>query len=159
MSTKLKLSPEVSYILGIYTSMRKVMEPLGVKTTNTNVIERFIKISIDNLGIEPRKILIGDDGVSFYNSKIKKLFEKALERRLITFKYRNAYSGNYLSGLFDVSGGRDRKGLYIRNIDSKDALLLENLGVHTMVQGSKSYVIDESLFMTLIKGYSSVMKK
>ncbi len=159
MSAKLKLTPSVSYILGVYHASAIQTQPIKLHASNSEMLERFIKIAISELGVEPSKILLDGKNAAFYNSKIKKLFDKALERRLVTFKYRNAYSGSYISGLFDASGGRDRKGLYIKNLDNKDALLLENLGIHTMVQGSKSYIIDESLFLSLVKGYSSIMKK
>ena len=36
-----------------------------------------------------------------------------------------------------VEGNEHQKGMYLRNIDVHDGLLLENLGMHTKVQGSR----------------------
>ncbi|HUC38966.1 MAG TPA: hypothetical protein VL944_02450 [Candidatus Acidoferrum sp.] len=155
MSSKLKLSPRVSYLLGIYSANRKEMPYIGIRTKNSHMTEKFIKTAIEELGILPNKILLDEEGAHFYNSKLKKLFEKALERRMKTFKYLNDYSGNYVAGLFDCNGGMDKKGMYLRNIDVHDGLLLENLGMHTKVQGSKSYIMNEKAFVSFIKEYSS----
>ncbi len=154
MATKLKLTPNISYVLGIYDANRKELQPIGIRTKDSSFVERFIKIAIEELGIAPNKIMVDEEGVHFYNSKLKKLFDKALERRAKIFKYPNDYSSSYLAGLFDCVGGMDRKGIYIRNMDSHDGLLLENLGVHTHQQGSKSYIQNEKIFVGLIAKHS-----
>lgn len=158
MAAKLKLSPSVSYILGVYGAGARKL-PIGLHTDNSDMLERFIRISINDLGIEANKILLEDNGASFYNSKLKKLFDKALERRTKTFKYLNDYSGSYLAGLFDCNGGFDRKGMFIRNLDALDALLMENLGIHLKHQGSKAYVMNENAFVGLIRKHSSTLER
>ncbi len=157
MTRKLALNPKVSYLLGIYSANRKTMQPIGLQTKNSELLERFIKTAMDELGVEPNKILIEEGSASFYNSKIKKLFDRALERRTKTFKYLNAYSGSYIAGLFDCAGGFDRKGMFIRNLDAHDALLLENLEIHIKQQGAKSYVMNENSLVKLIKPYSTTL--
>lgn len=157
MARKLALNPKVSYLLGIYSANRKEMQPIGLHTKNADMLERFIKTAMDELSIEPNKILLKEGEAAFYNSKIKKLFEKALERRTKTFKYLNAYSGNYVAGLFDCNGGFDKKGMFIRNLEPHDILLLEILGIHVKQQGSKSYVMNENALVKLIKEYSSTI--
>ena len=159
MSSKLKLSPKVSYMLGVYSVNKAAGQPISVSTRNGDVIERFVKVAMEELGVEPNKILLNDSGAAFYNSKLRKLFDRALERRRNTFKYVNNYSGNYVAGLFDCNGGIDRKGLFIRKIDVHDGLVLEDLGVHTRVQGSKSYIMNEKAFVALIKAHSMVLEK
>ncbi len=154
MATKLKLTPNVSYVLGIYEANKKLMQPIGIITKDNGFVERFVKIAMDDLGIDPTKIMVREDGVHFYNSKIKKLFDKALERRAKIFKYSNDYSGSYLAGLFDCAGGMDRKGMYIKGMDPHDGLLMENLGVHTHQQGSKSYIQNEKVFVALVGRHS-----
>ena len=39
-------------------------------------------------------------------------------------------------------------------MDSGDMLILENAGVHTMQQGSKSYIINPGAFLELVAGHS-----
>lgn len=154
MATKLKLTPPVSYMLGIYSVSRAGMDPIGVRSRNAAVIEKFAKTAMKEFGIEPNKLIVNEGGISFYNSKLKKLFEKALERRTKTFKYDNDYSGNYVAGLFDAAGGGDARGLYIIGIDAHDALLLDGLGIHTMQRGKKHYIMNEKVFMGLVKKHS-----
>lgn len=159
MSSKLKLSPNVGYMLGIYSVNRMAGQPISVSTGNGDVIERFIKVAIGELGVEPNKIILSEKGAAFYNSRLKKLFDRALERRRKTFKYINDYSGSYVAGLFDCNGGFDKKGMFIRDIGVHDGLLLEDLGIHTRVQGGKSYIMNEKALVELIGKHSSTLGK
>ncbi len=160
MARKLKLNPKVSYILGLY-SYNKV-KGVGIVTTNNEIISIFVKTVLDEFKIEPNKILIEQEEkaitVYFYNSKIKKLMNNALERRDKLFKYRNAYSANYFAGIFDVIGGRDPKGLYLRDLDNRDAQLLEFLNFHTEARGSKTYIMNENTFASFIKEFSQTVR-
>lgn len=159
MSSKLKLSPNVSYMLGIYSVNKAAGQPISVSTRNGDVIEKFVKVAIGELGVEPGKIILNENGAAFYNSRLRKLFDRALERRRKTFKYINDYSGSYVAGLFECNGGADRKGMFIRKLDVHDGLLLEDLGIHTRVQGGKSYIMNEKAFVALIKVHSLVLEK
>lgn len=158
MSSKLKLSPSVSYVLGVYsTSDRKL--PMHLHTENSEMLERFIKIAVTDLGVKANKIILKENEASFYNSRLKRLFDRALERRTKAFKYLNDYSGSYLAGLFDCNGGFDRKGMFVRDLEAHDALLMENLGIHLKHQGSKAYVMNENAFVELIRKHSSTLGK
>lgn len=156
MSKKLSLNPNVSYALGACS--HTIRDYIGMSSHNEKVVEKFVKIAIDEFGIEPNKILIGEEqGVSqvkFYNSKLKKLMIDALERKTRLFKYRNEYSAEYIAGLFDVYGGVNAKGPYLVGMDSGDMLILENVGIHTMQQGSKSYIINPGAFLEFVAGHS-----
>ncbi len=158
MAAKLKLSPDISYMLGIYSASDRKL-PMRLHTANSEMLERFIRIAVTDLGVGANKIMLDDEGASFYNSRLKRLFDRALERRTKTFKYLNDYSGSYLAGLFDCIGGFDRKGMFIRNLEAHDALLMENLGVHLKHQGSKAYIMNENAFAGLISKHSSTLGK
>ncbi len=137
--------------------------PILVKTQHSGVIEKFVKLSIDEFGIEANKILIseshGFSEAKFYNSKLKKLMADALERRTRLFKYHNDYSAEYTAGMFDAYGGINQKGLYINGISSSDMLVLENLGIHTMQQGQRSYILNQAAFIDLVAGHSVLTSK
>ena len=156
MSKKLKLNPSVSYIMGICS--HTISNYIGLRSRYEKVVEKFVKISMDEFGIEPNKILISEEhGVSevkFYNSKLKKLITDALEKKVRLFKYRNDYSAEYVAGMFDAYGGVNPKGPYIDSLDNGEMLILENMGVHTMQQGSKSYIINPGAFVGIITGHS-----
>ncbi|MCL4378960.1 MAG: hypothetical protein M1160_04435 [Candidatus Marsarchaeota archaeon] len=158
MAAKLKLSPDVSYMLGVYSAGQR-RQPIELTTNDSDMLERFIRIAVNELGVGANKIILKDGGAAFYNSRLKRLFDKALERRTKTFKYVNDYSGSYLAGLFDCIGGFDRKGMFIRNLEAHDALLMENLGMHLKHQGSKAYIMNENAFAGLISKHSSTLGK
>ena len=70
------------------------------------------------------------------------------------FKYRNEYSSNYLAAIYDCNGGVDRKGLYLRNLEGADEMIMENIGFHSAKAGSKNYVFNQNEFLTFIRPYS-----
>ena len=58
MARKLKLTPLTSYALGVYSANKGNDGPIGVATMDNRIIEKFIKIAIEELGVEPNKILV-----------------------------------------------------------------------------------------------------
>ena len=158
MTQRLRLTPNTSYMLGMY--VQSTRERIGVTSKRNEVIEKFVKLSMDEFGVEPNKILFEEQaqGTSafFYNSKLKRRFDKALERRDKLFKYGNEYSGSYIAGMFDVSGGKDRYGLYFGRLEPVDALILEKLGIHT-TGSARVRVANPSALVTLIRGHSLIV--
>ena len=156
MTRKLRVTPEISYLMGLFACNPN--NEIGIVTDSSEQLERFVKLVMESLGVEPNKISINQHGETIsalvYNSKAKKLFAEALGRRLKIFRWRNSYSANYLAALFDCRGGVDARGLYINGLDDKDALLLENLNVHTFQRRDRSYFLNESDFVSLIDGVS-----
>ncbi len=158
MTQKLRLTPKTSYMLGMY--VQGTRERIGVTSKSEEVVERFVKLAMDEFGVGPNRILFEqNDGATtafFYNSKLKRRFDQALERRERLFKYRNEYSGNYIAGIFDMSGARDKAGLYFRRLEPVDALILEKLGIHTTGR-ARVRVTHAGELITLIREYSLVM--
>ncbi len=163
MTTKLKLNPDICYLLGIFSGDRPERSgPIKLLTRNERMLERFVSIFVTQLDVKPNKFLIKeqDEGLleaDLYHSKLKRLFEAALKRRLMVFRWPNEYSANYLAGIFDSNGGLDNKGLYIRRLSLVDSQLMENLGIHTSQKGAKSYIRNASAFIALIKSFSIVL--
>ncbi|MCW6160335.1 MAG: hypothetical protein LVQ95_04595 [Candidatus Micrarchaeales archaeon] len=159
MSKQLKLNPRVAYVLGIYAYNKGTKATIGVVTKSNEIVQRFVKVALDDFKILPNKILIEakEDEIQayFYNSKLKKLFDKALERKERLFKYMNDYSAAYFAGIFEMKGGSDSNGLYIRHLDKGDAMLLEKIGIHTEAKGSKTYIKNARTFMTFIRTVSA----
>ena len=143
-------------MLGIYRC--NAGKRIELASSDDDMIARFAKLAMQEFGVEPNRILIESEGrrkrAFFYNSTLVKRFEKALERRPNIFKYANAYSGSYFAALFDCMGGNDAKGIFISRLDSVDEVVLERLNIHTEKRGSKSYFINTSSFIMLIKEYS-----
>jgi hypothetical protein len=160
MAKKLKLTEQASYMLGIYShSPQEPSASVAAESGSEAAIEKFSYIALNELGIEPNKILVsqgeGTYRALFYNSKIRKLFGKALERKTKLFKYENAYAAQYVAGMFDAVGGVNARGLFLSGIDAGDSVILENLQLHTMQQGSKHYISNHTRFTAFVKKYSA----
>ncbi|MCL5430244.1 MAG: hypothetical protein M1504_02070 [Candidatus Marsarchaeota archaeon] len=154
MTRKLKLNPDIAYMLGAYSYSKGAGAVIGIVTRKNDAIERFTKTAVTELGIAPNKILIedaeGEIKAYFYDSKLKKLFDSALEKKERLFKYKNAYSASYLAGIFDTRGEKDGSAIYIRKLSMSDEMLMERLGFHTKAKGVKIYIVDAKLFISFI---------
>ncbi len=159
MSKKLKLNPEVSYVLGMYAYSPS--KAVGIVARNGDMLERFIKIVLKEFDIAPDRIQIQEEGSEhqayFYNTKLKKLLDKALERKDKTFAYKNAYAASYLAGIFDAKGWKNEKGMFIKGLKHDDAILMERLGFHTRRKGMLTRLTNPSEFVNFIKQHSSLL--
>jgi hypothetical protein len=157
MARKLPLSPDISYMLGIYRcngSARNIL----LTTSDEKMIERFVKIAVMELDTRNEAISITKDGeiikAEINNSKLKKLLDKALDERDRIFKYKNEYSGSYFAALFDCKGATDKRGAFLRGINAYDKILLERIGFHTATNTGKCYVRKSTDFVMFIAPFS-----
>ncbi|MDE1856714.1 MAG: hypothetical protein KGH98_01365 [Candidatus Micrarchaeota archaeon] len=158
MTKKLKLNPEVCYMLGLCSQFRRERSSIMTLSVLDSVTERFASIAMKEFGIEPNAIMVDkgekDTRIRFYHSQIGRLFDQALERREHVFKYRNAYSGSYIAGMFDAVGREDGEALYFYGMKKEDAMVLERLGFHTVNKGRKTYIANAAELAAFIKGFS-----
>ena len=157
MSKKLELNPDVAYMLGIYKANRREEPCICVETDSEKLVERFVRIAVQRLEVKPEKMLVESTlkgtKALFYNSKLKKLFEGALEDRERIFKYKNEYSASYFAGILDSAGGVDAKGIFVRG-DKIDFMVLERLGFHTRTGGGRCHFRNANQFISFIRPYS-----
>ncbi len=158
MARRLALNPDICYMLGLYASNLRAESAVVTTVGSDALVERFVKIAVQQLGIEPGKILIRDLGTRksafFYNSKLRKHLDNALERKEHIFKYRNEYSASYFAALFDCNGVTGASGTYIIRLSAFDSLLLEKLGFHTLTKRGRCYIANSLDFMIFIKPFS-----
>lgn len=155
MSRKLAMSPDMSYMLGISTIGTD--EPsISVTTPKYEVIERFVHLAVSVLEIDPRKVVVKEEGdmkeALFYHSTVKRLFKKALEEREHIFKYKNEYSASYFAGLFDAKGSGSRKGVLTGTRDMTDIIVLTRLGFRINRNGKVQNAND---FLSFIRPFSA----
>jgi len=157
MSRKLSISPDVSYVLGIYQCGGSHAN-LHLYTTSKEMVERFVKIVVMSLDTRTDFINITQEEdmtkAEVKNSKLKKLLDDALERRDQIFKYKNEYSGSYFAAMFDCNGAIDGRGAFVRGMRSYDKILLERLGFHTATNAGRCYVRKSTDFIDFIKPFS-----
>ena len=156
---KAKLTPQACYVAGLYSKGNKHEKNfVSVNTGIEELKQRFIEISVKDLGVLPSKILFGrgsEKSVGFYHSRIAKQLIDITNRETYIFKTQNDLSSSYVAGMFDASGHFSAGGLEIRHVTPKDAMMLENLGIHT--KGDK--ILNIGRFMELIKGRSIVLSQ
>lgn len=157
MAKKLPVSPDTSYMLGIYrcnSSHRNI----SLQTSSKELVERFVKIAIMDLDTKAGAIRITNEDritkVEADNSKLRKLLDKALDSRDRIFKYKNEYSASYFAGMFDCNGASDRRGVFVRGMSAYDKILLERIGFHTATNAGRCYIKKSMDFVMFIAPFS-----
>jgi hypothetical protein len=159
MTKKLPITPDTSYMLGIYRCNSSLAKAnLYLNTQSRELVERFVKIAVMELGCKTDAITITEEedhtSVEIRNSRLKGLLEKALDRRDQIFKYKNEYSASYFAAMFDCRGEVDPKGMCIRGMHAYDKIVLERLGFHTVSNSGRCYVKGTNDFMMFIAPFS-----
>src|SRR5271157_4405037 len=106
---KIKLTPELSYIIGLWRKSR-CSEGLGVEG-NKSILEIFSQEALEKQLTTSDKMLTGDEKVYFYHTAYRKFFQQIEKEQLERFKYLNEYAANYLAGMFDAAGAIDQRGV------------------------------------------------
>ena len=155
---KIKLTPELSYIIGLWRKSRS-FEGLGVKGKDS-VLEIFSKEAISQGLATSDKILTGEDRVFFYHSAYRKFFQEVEKNQLERFKYLNDYAANYLAGMFDAVGSIDENGIVsLSKISREDEILLLRLGFNTKKISGVMVLERPLVFLAFIKNYTRVFKE
>lgn len=161
---KLKLTPEISYIIGLWKGART---PSGIGARGSEELLAVFSGAVLKAGIAEHGKILGDgDSVYFYNTAYRKFFQKVLDEEEERFKYKNDYSASFLAGLFDAVGGIGADGtVHFRRITQADAMVLYRLGFNTIKKSGKIYVVRPAKFLAYIKPFTKlfaeneVMKK
>ena len=157
MTKKLPISPDTSYMLGIYRCNNSHVN-IFLETSSRELVERFIKIAVMELDTHQDAITITDDGeitsVEIKNSKLKKLLDAALDRRDQIFKYKNEYSASFFGAMFDCKGSVDKRGIFIRGVNAYEKIMLERIGFHTTTNGGRCYIRGNNEFLKFIVPFS-----
>lgn len=157
MTKKLPISPDTSYMLGIYRC-NSSHGNICLQTASKEMVERFVKIAVMELGTRTDAITITQEDnmtiAEIKNSKLKKLLDNALDERDRIFKYKNEYSASYFAALFDCNGASDRRGVFLRGINSYDKILLERIGFHTATNSGRCYIRKSMDFVMFIAPFS-----
>ncbi len=155
---RLELTAEACYMAGLYSKSPHTEKSLVCISTGIEELrDRFIEMAVKNLGIGPSKIIMDREDISagFYHSRVSKQLAGIVARETYIFKTVNEFSRNYLAGMFDISGHVTARGVEIRHVSARDALMLENLGVHTHGDSIRNI----SAFIEIIRGSSIVARR
>ncbi len=154
---KIKLTPELSYIIGLWRKCR-ISEGLGVRG-DEQILSTFSKEALAKELTTSDKLLAGDDSVYFYHTAYRKFFQDVEKDQLERFKYLNDYAANYLAGMFDAMGEIDDKGIVsMRKMNRNDEMLLLRLGFHYKRRAELLVIERPLVFLAFIKNYVKVKK-
>ena len=149
---KIKLSPELSYLIGFWRK-RRSYEGLGIRGTEEHM-ELFSKQAIEQKLTTSDKMLTNDKKIYFYHTAYRKFFQEIEEQQLERFKYLNEYAASYLAGMFDSAGGIDEKGfVWIDKGNPQDEILLLRLGFGARWRDGKLIIERPKAFLVFIKNY------
>lgn len=154
---KIKLTPELSYVIGLWRKTRTV-EGLGV-TGSENLLELFSTEILDKEMTTTDKLLTEEDKVYFYHTAYRKFFQQIEREQLERFKYLNEYAANYLAGLFDAVGHVDEKGMVsLGDMNKQDQMMLLRLGFGTRKRGERLVIERPLVFLAFIRNYVKLSK-
>ncbi len=150
---KIKLDPELSYIIGFWRK-RKTREGIGIYGEDLD-IALFSKEILDKKIIPPEKLLTDENRVYFYHTAYRKFFKDIEFEQCERFKYLNDYAASYLAGMFDSVGAFDSKSgiIYFEKAGKNDDILLMNLGFGGKWKEKKLIIGRPLVFLKFIKNY------
>ncbi|MBU0586451.1 hypothetical protein KJ780_02990 [Candidatus Micrarchaeota archaeon] len=152
---KTKLTPELSYIIGLW-SKRRTVEGIGI-IGYPEAQEVFVKEVLSQNLTPSDKMLTDADKVYFYHSRYRKFFQQVEEDKLERYKYLNEYAASYLAGVFDAVGGITERGVvYLNRFNSIDEVLLLRLGFPVKKSEGKLLIGRPKAFLLFIKNYTKL---
>lgn len=169
---KMKLTPELSYIIGLWKENR-TKEGIGVEGEG-ELLSLFAQCVMGAGLTEPNKLLTkspelreGEEPVEsesdfsergsiyFYNTSYRKFFQKVIDDELERFRYKNEYSANFFAGLFDAAGLITEEGkVCLRRCTQKDEMVLYRLGFNPVRKGKATYFTRPLKFLAYIKPFT-----
>ncbi len=157
---ELKLTANICYMAGLYSKGSKRQKNfVSINSSVDELRDRFVEIAVKDLGVLPNKIIFGSgtdkNVVGFFHSRVAKRLIDLEKREVHVFKIDNEFSRSYIAGMFDAAGHFSSDAVEIHNIDTDDAIMLQNLGVHS--KGDK--ILNIVRFVSLIKGKSLLARQ
>lgn len=149
---KIKLTPELSYIIGLWRKC-KTKEGLGIYG-GTELISIFSKEVIEKGLTTSDRLLSDEEKVYFYHTAYRKFFQSIEEEQLERFKYMNEYAASYLAGMFDCSGEITDKGIVaLKRANRNDEMLLIRLGFGARWRETHLIIEKPKAFLAFIRNY------
>lgn len=153
---RFRLTNELCYFAGLASRTREPENSqVGIKTTNDELAERFIKEAI-RLGVDTKKIMIEEKDsfkhIYFYHSKIARMIREITKERQSLPRKGRALAVAFVAGTFDANGHVINERVTINRMEKADELLLELLGIHTV----NSKILNIRDFFELIRGGSTL---
>ncbi len=136
----MKFKNDICYLAGLVRMPKKAK--IEIKNNNEEITAKFINIAINN-GIDPKKIIVEDNKVYFYNYRLANKIKRFLKNKRVMLSKPSPCSIAYFAGLFDSLGKDD---ISFSSLDTIDKIGLSNLNIHL----ADSRIINKKFFLTII---------
>lgn len=154
---KIKLSPDMSYIIGLW-KYNRTREGIGIVGGEEERMA-FSAAALRAGLAEASHLQLRGDRVFFYHTAYRNFFDLTLERQDEAFCHLNDYAAAFFGGLFDAVGGV-REGIpYLMRCDKKDEMALLRLGFRLERAGGVAAVMPGAMFLKFIKHWQQVPKR
>lgn len=152
---KIKLTPDLSYIIGLWSKRRSMV---GIGIVAPPELQQIFAKEVLAQNLTPSDKLLNDgEKIYFYHSRYRKFFQQVEEDKLERYKYLNDYSASYLAGMFDAAGTITEKGVvYLERANSRDEVLMLRLGFPVKKSDGKLMICRPKAFLMLIKNYTKM---
>ena len=153
---KIKLTPELSYVIGLW-KLRRTKEGIGIDG-NQYLREAFVKAVLDAKLTDTKKLQIEGNKIFFYHTAYRKFFQDVLKEEDERFRYQNDYAKAFFAGLFDSKGGysKDGKMVYIVDADKQDEMAALRLGFRAKLFKKQLMITDKSIFLAFVGKFRKV---
>ncbi|MBU0591704.1 LAGLIDADG family homing endonuclease [Candidatus Micrarchaeota archaeon] len=154
---KVKLTPELSYLIGLWRKNR-CSDGVGV-IGNDDLLGIFSKEVLDKQLTTSNKLLSEEGKVYFYHTAYRKFFQEVEKDQLERFKYLNEYAASYIAGMFDAAGDIDEKGIvFLTNATKQDEIMLLRLGFQSRRRKDRLVIERPLVFLAFIRNYVKLKK-
>lgn len=151
---KIKLTPEVSYLIGLWKHCR-TREGIGIvgsEEMRTAFLSRAIALGI----ADASKVKWELSAVYFFHSAYRAFFDSVLKEEVERFCHANDYAAAFLAGLFDGNGEVEEGKAYFGKWDKNDEMVLMRLNFKTLKADGRLWVGPAEVFLKFIKNWRGV---
>jgi hypothetical protein len=151
---KLRLSPTLSYLIGLWKHSR-TREGLGI-VGNEAMRTAFLSKVIE-AGLTPAdKVVVEDNAAYFHHTAYRAFFEQIIKEETERFCHANDFSAAFLAGLYDSNGGTEKGKLYLGKWDQHDEMVLLRLNFMAAKAGGRLWVGPADVFLKFTKEWRQV---
>ncbi len=154
MAMKIKLTPPVSYLIGLWKHCR-TREGIGIvgsESMRTTFLSRAMAVGI----ADASKVKWETSTVFFFHSAYRTFFDEVLAAQTERFCHANDYAAAFLAGIFDGNGGVQEGKVYLEKWDKNDEIILLRLNFKTTKAGGKLWIGPADVFLKFIKNWTDV---
>lgn len=151
---KIKLTPEVSYLVGLWKHCR-TREGIGIvgsEDMRTTFLSRAMTLGV----ADAAKVKWEAGSVYFFHSAYRTFFDEVLKEEVERFCHANDYAAAFLAGLFDGNGGAEEGKAYLSKWDKNDEMVLMRLNFKTFKADGRLWIGPADVFLKFIKNWRGV---